>query len=441
VARVGYAAPDSLSAAAVPNAIVAAYLQRRRTTDRGVNQHRAEFVSAQVDSVARQLTDAERALRQYQEQSGVIDPELVGKIDLEAASEVRAQLAANAVEGVALEQLLRQVGAGTMSARQLAAYPSFLRSGAVNELLAQLAKLETERAELLERRMEADPEVVALTQRASDLERQLQPLGAAYAQSLGRQRAELETQAARFEAALETLPRSAQEFARRTREVRRLSQTALALQTQLLDARLAAIGEGGEVRQIDDALTPKRPAFPRPVKTLAAGVGGGAVVGVLLVLGVAFFSPRVAGATEASRLVGAPATTMGAASPLFVAMVRRQGAFTVVPLDDASAGEQVARWLGGPAPSNGTHPPARPEPEPTPVGARGGLPARFGSGGGTALAPVLPPLLSDPTASEALGPGRPVVLVFGRGTSRAALVDAAAAVRVAGGEIVGCVIV
>ncbi|MDF1506270.1 hypothetical protein PYV61_25160, partial [Roseisolibacter sp. H3M3-2] len=56
-------------------------------------------------------------------------------------------------------------------------------------------------------------------------------------------------------------------------------------------------------------------------------------------------------------------------------------------------------------------------------------------------APVLPPLLADPTASQALVPGRPVVLVLGRGTARAALVDAAAAVRVAGGEIVGCVIV
>ncbi|MDF1502333.1 Wzz/FepE/Etk N-terminal domain-containing protein, partial [Roseisolibacter sp. H3M3-2] len=354
VASVAFAAPDSLSAAAVPNAIVEAYLQRRRTTDRGVNQHRAEFVSAQVDSVSRQLAAAEQALREYQERSGVVDPKLVGEIDLEAASKVRELLAANAVEGVALDQLLRQVGAGSMSARQLAAYPSFLRSGAVNELLAQLAKLETERAELLERRTEADPEVVALTQRASDLERQLQPLGAAYAQSLERQRAELQSQASRFEASLETLPASAQEFARREREVRRLAQTGLALQTQLLDARLAAIGEGGEVRQIDDALVPKKAAFPRPVPTLAAGLGGGAVVGVLLVLGVAFFSPRVAGPTEAARLVGAPATTIGAASPLFVAMVRRQGAFTVVPLDDAAAGEKVARWLAGPASTNGS---------------------------------------------------------------------------------------
>jgi uncharacterized protein involved in exopolysaccharide biosynthesis len=263
LARVGYAAPDSLSAAAVPNAVVATYLERRRTTDRGVNQHRAEFLAAQVDSVARQLADAEQALRGFQERSGVLDPELVGRIDLEGMSKVREQLLATQVESAALDQLLRQVAAGTRSARQLAAYPSFLRSGAVNELLAQLATLETERAALLERRTEADPEVIALGQRAADLERQLQPLGTAYAQSLARQRGELETQASRFERTLDALPASAQTFARREREVRRLAQTSLALQTQLLDARLAAIGEGGEVRQIDDALVPKRRAFPR----------------------------------------------------------------------------------------------------------------------------------------------------------------------------------
>ena len=165
VARVGYAAPDSLSAGAVPNAVVAVYLERRRTTDRGVNQHRAEFLEAQVDSVGRQLTAAEAALRAYQESSGVVDPELVGKIDLEAASKVRESLAGNQVESSALEQLLKQVADGTMGARQLAAYPSFLRSAAINEILGQLAKLETELATLRERRTEADPEVVVLRTR------------------------------------------------------------------------------------------------------------------------------------------------------------------------------------------------------------------------------------------------------------------------------------
>lgn len=470
VARVGYAAPDSLSAAAVPNALVATYLERRRTTDRGVNQHRAEFLAAQVDSVGRQLADAEQALRGFQERSGVVDPALVGRLDLEGMSKVREQLLATQVESAALDQLLRQVAAGTRTARQLAAYPSFLRSGAVNELLAQLATLETERAALLERRTEADPEVVALGQRATELERQLQPLGSAYAQSLARQRAELETQASRFERTLDKLPASAQTFARREREVRRLAQTSLALQTQLLDARLAAIGEGGEVRQIDGALVPKRRAFPRPLWTLAGGLGGGLLIGVLGVLGAAFLSPRIAGSSEAARLLGVPAATLGTGSPLFFALVRRHGAFTVVPLEDPALGERVARWLqpvgDASEASNGAtharvahgspefagvvgpvesaaHEPARVIGPTRTVGSTRAPESHAGgsaNGSGVSPASVLSPLLTNPAATRGLAPGRPVVLAVERGTTRAALVDAAAAVRVAGADLVGCVV-
>ena len=44
VARVGYAAPTRCRPPRCPTPMVAAYLERRRTTDRSVNQHRAEFL-------------------------------------------------------------------------------------------------------------------------------------------------------------------------------------------------------------------------------------------------------------------------------------------------------------------------------------------------------------------------------------------------------------
>src|SRR5205823_4118288 len=146
--------------AAVPNAIIDVYLQRRRTTDRGVNEHKAEFLAAKIDTTNRDLAAAERALRAYQEQSGVVDPDVVGKLDLEGMSKVRESLAANEVEGRALEALLRDVDAGKATPRQLAAYPSLLRSPAINEILSQLAKLETDRTLLLDRRTPADPTAI-----------------------------------------------------------------------------------------------------------------------------------------------------------------------------------------------------------------------------------------------------------------------------------------
>jgi tyrosine-protein kinase Etk/Wzc len=445
VARVGYGAPDSLSAAAVPNAIIAQYLERRRTTDRGVNEHRAEFLEAQVDSVARQLADAERALRRYQEQSRVVDPEIAGKIDLEAASRVREQLAANQVEGTALDQLLRQVADGSMSARQLAAYPSFLRSPGVNEILGQLATLETELATLRERRTEADPEVAALRTRAQELEQQLQPLGTAYAQSLARQRRELESQSARFDASLAALPGAAEAFARYSREVRRLGQTSLALQTQLLDARLAAIGEGGDVRQVDVALVPKKPVFPRPSIVLPAGLLGGLLIGVVGALAVGFLSPRLHSAEEAGRLLGVPAARLGDGRPLFFATIARVGHGAVVPLDDEGLAVEVARWLGSPTPARQTMPTRDRVLAPALAGDAPADGADADVFDARAAAPAegfaaLPPLSSGAAVAARLAHGTPVVLALRAGAARADVEEGVAALRLAGGDLVACVV-
>src|SRR6185436_7691425 len=105
---------------------------------------------------------------------------------------------------------------------------------------------------------------------------------------------------AEFDAQIATLPASAQSYVRLQRDVKRLTQTTLALQTQLLDARLAAVGEGGETRPLDVAIVPKRPTFPRPVPTLAGGLAGGLLLGTIAVLLVGLLSPRVTGVTDAA---------------------------------------------------------------------------------------------------------------------------------------------
>ena len=51
VLRVACRTSDSLTAAAVPNLLVDYYLGLRHSTDRGTNQHRVQFLTAQLDSV------------------------------------------------------------------------------------------------------------------------------------------------------------------------------------------------------------------------------------------------------------------------------------------------------------------------------------------------------------------------------------------------------
>jgi uncharacterized protein involved in exopolysaccharide biosynthesis len=169
VVRILYRSTSPELSAAVPNLVIARYLERRRTTDRGVNQHRYEFLRDHVASMAVQLAEAESALRRHQESSRVFDPVLTAESGVRRVSELRGQMEAAQVEARALQGILSGAGSGNLSARELAAYPTFIVNPAINGLLSRLLDLETQRVALLERRPPNDPEIVPLSQSIAHL--------------------------------------------------------------------------------------------------------------------------------------------------------------------------------------------------------------------------------------------------------------------------------
>ena len=232
VATVVFQEADSLTSAEVPNLLISLYLRDRRTVDKGINQRRFEFLTIQADSLDRQLLAVRHELRKQQEASGVLDPEISGKAILEADFKLREQLESVIVEQVALNDLLPQVASGKIDARRLAAYPSFLKSPGINELLSQLGKLEGERAGLLQQRTETEPNVAGRTAAIKVIEAQLLPLATTYASSLAKQRTELERMRDSLDAQLGSLPGAAESGLTLQRDVKRLSATELAVQAQ-----------------------------------------------------------------------------------------------------------------------------------------------------------------------------------------------------------------
>ena len=353
VARLTYAADDSLTAALVPNIALAEYLARRKTTERGVNQHRVEFLVTQMDSTEQELTGAERALRRFQESSGVIDATVVGKIELERGADLRKELTAVEIESGAISQLLDQVANGTMERRQLAAFPTFLKGSALNELITQLNLLEADRQKLLERRTPQDPEVVALTQSIASIEAQFVPQAQAYAISLQRRRTDLTAQLDTLRQQLGLLPGAAESGNRLAANVLRLNAVYAGLQAQLVEARLGAIGEGGEVHQLDVATAPKKPSFPRPAITLGAGLGAGLLVGVVAALALTVFGRWARDPLEIERATGVPTLRFDRQVPLIVANGASRTVL-VVPLDPTADALGVAKQIVETAQSRAT---------------------------------------------------------------------------------------
>jgi uncharacterized protein involved in exopolysaccharide biosynthesis len=345
VAKIVFQAEDSVTAAAATNALVEFYLRRRKTVDRGVNQRRVEFVAAQLDSTAAALAGTERDLRRYQEASGIIDATEVGKVEIEGSSLLRQQLTEVQVDEATITQLLAQADAGRITSRDLAAYPGFLRGTAVGPLMTQLSELEARRIQLLERRTERDPEVLAIDATMRVVESNIIATARSYAGSIRRQRSELQGRVDSLHRSMLAIPAAAERGGRLARDVERLTAIYTALQAQMVEARLAAVGEGGDVRQVDYAVPQRKPAFPKPVLTMGIGAAGGLLAGMVVALLLGWFGRWLRDPMEIERAVGVIAERFRPDAPLLMTGAPTARTVLVVPLNGTAYSATVAERL------------------------------------------------------------------------------------------------
>jgi hypothetical protein len=214
-------------------------------------------------------------------------------------------------------------------------------------------------------------------------------------------------------AKLATFPGEAQSSARYTREVRRLSLTYAALQTQLVEARLSAIAEGGDVRALDAATVPKKVAFPEPVLTAGVGLGLGLMFGLMLALVAGSHGRYLEDPAAIERAVGVPALRFDSRTPLLMSGRSAIRTVLLIPVEKGLDTQRVAERLADTALARGqsatildlTAPAAA-----APLGASvGGLIARLEEEHSLVIV-RLPGLAADSTAA-ALSDSRPVLLV------------------------------
>lgn len=345
VVRIEYRGDDPQTAAAVPNALIKFYMDRRRTVDRGANERRVDYVEAQVDSTARELARVEREMRRYQEATNVFDPEISGEADVASAARLREQLASASVDEATVTQLLANIDRGTMSPRDLAAYPSF---SSLAPMASQVAELEIQRSRLLERRTERDPEVVAMDSSIQRLNAAMLGMARSYAAAASRRRAGFQSQVDSAQRALLALPAAGETVGRLKRDVMRLTELYTALQAQLIEARLGAIGEGGDVRPLDAAVVPRSHAFPNTMVTMGIGTMGGLIAGIIAALFLGWFGRWLRDPIDVERALGVNAMRFQPNTPLFVGRapgVAAARTLLVVPLDARAETRLVAEGL------------------------------------------------------------------------------------------------
>ncbi len=279
---------DPSRAASTANLIAGTLIADRQQAFHGRAGSAAQFLQQQADSLGRQLRAAEDSLQVYQQREHVIDVPQQASAEVTRLARLQADFAGVRSERDALSALVSQLHAdttggardGQVASRRLMAFPALLANQSAAVLLGSLAQVETERSQLLIRRIPADADVQILTRRVREIEAQLQGIAESYLQGLSNQVTALEGELAQFSAALDVLPEKELQSARRERDTKVLSDLYMLVSTRLKEAEITGAAGDPTVRIADSASVPNQPIRPRPLINMVLALVLGGLLGI-----------------------------------------------------------------------------------------------------------------------------------------------------------------
>ena len=298
----------------VPNVIAERFIERRQEAQKSQTRSQAKFLRQQLDTLAVQLATAEEELKTFRERSRVVAPAVEASEQINRLVNLQAQRSSLEAERSALASLVEEVegrqkrqGAGKPSAyRELLAFPSLLRNQAASQLLSSLSDVEEQRATLLTRRTEADPDVQLLSQRISELETQLKTMANAYLKGISNQVSSLDAAIAQFGGELNQMPRKELQFARLERKPQVLKDLYTLLQTRLKEAEIAEAAVNSSVSIVDPAIPPRAPMASKTLLLMLAGLIGGTLLGIGLTVLREYADRSIKTRSDATAASGLP---------------------------------------------------------------------------------------------------------------------------------------
>jgi tyrosine-protein kinase Etk/Wzc len=363
IVQVRYQSSDPGLVWQVPNVVAERYIESSREVRKVEARSQVKFIREQLDTLSKQLAQAEENLKDFRERARVVSPQVEASSQIGRLVHLESERSSLEAERSSLAKLMTEAERrqaqrtpGSSSAyRDLLAFPSLLRSQAASQLLSSLTAVEDQRANLLTRRTEADADVQLLTARINELEGHLAKIAQTYLQGLTNQLASLDSTAARFERDLRSLPQKELEYGRLERKPAVLKEMYALLQTRLKEAEIAEALESSSISIVDRAVPPGGPIKPRARLLMGAGVVGG----LLVALGLAVIREY------SDRTVRTRADVQAATGLSVMAIIPRIPRRNRRPA--VIARREVAIGPGAAASRRPEQPPAAPPPPDSPV--------------------------------------------------------------------------
>lgn len=294
VIQVAFSSRSPEMAAAMANAIVQAYVDL--TLDMRIEpakQYRS-FFEQRAEALKRQLDAAQKRVREYQEQNGIVPTD--ERMDIEGG-----RLAELSSQMVALQVLTSEASARQqLSSAQSGNAQEVLNNQLVSALTAELARQEARREELMQRYGAEYPELKAVAANVVQLKVRIAAESARVSSGLNVTGAINRAKLVQLQQAIEEQRRRIQDLKGKQDQASILikdvnsAQKALdAVQARMSQVDLESQNTQTNVTVVKSASVPAHAASPSLVRNVSLGVLGGAILAMLAALGRELMSPRL----------------------------------------------------------------------------------------------------------------------------------------------------
>jgi capsular exopolysaccharide synthesis family protein len=284
--------PDSVLAATVANAIAKAYIEQNLEFKFLSSKEASDWLGQQLGEQRKQVETSEQALQQYREQTDAVSLEEKQNIVVQKLADLNSAVTRAKTERIQKEAASNQIRALQADRHALDTYPAILSSSFIQQQKGELAELQRKQAELSDKLGARHPDMVKLTLSIQTAEAKIQGEIAKVVQSMRNDYQQALAQERSLTSALEQQKRDALELNRKGIAYGVLARDA-ASNRQIFESlmqRTKETGISGElktsnIRVVDAAETPRRPASPNTPMNLLLALFGGAT----LAIGLAFF--------------------------------------------------------------------------------------------------------------------------------------------------------
>ena len=275
-------------AATAANALAQLYIQQSLDLRFETSSEAGEWLGTQIEEQRKKAEDADRRLQELKRHEGLVNIEERRTLLDQRLKELGTALNERKTERLQKEALFRQM-AGASNPEEL---PEVMRSGVVQNLRIEIANLERQQAQLLERYLDQHPEVVKVKNQIQDTRAKLRSEAQRVIRSAENDYKASAAQEASIASALESAKQEALQLASKAvtydsqkREVDAAKQVLDSLMSRAKQTDVESELKSTNIRIVDPAVVPGGPIRPRTQRDIMMGI----LLGAFLSIGLAFF--------------------------------------------------------------------------------------------------------------------------------------------------------